>query len=77
MILRTALGALAYLTGDLRATIVVFVMVIPGVVRRLVEAVLLEIADEWRVGRRYFSLETMARPTEPGPLLVAEPLPFH
>lgn len=48
-----------------------------GSVTRLVEAVLLEIADEWQVGRRYLSLETMAGPIEPEPLLVAEPVPFH
>ena len=45
--------------------------------RRLVGAVLLEIADEWQVGRRYFSLETMARPIEPQPLMVAKPVSFH
>ena len=52
----------------------------------LVGAVPLEIADlRWRVkfsperqvGRRSFSLETMARLIEPEPLLVAEPVPFH
>jgi hypothetical protein len=40
-------------------------------------AVLLEIADEWQVGRRWFSLEAMTRVIEPQPLLVAEPMPFH
>lgn len=44
---------------------------------RLVGAVLLEIADEWQVGRRYFSLESMAKLIEPDHLLVAEPAPFH
>jgi P-type Mg2+ transporter len=34
VILLTALGVLSYLTGDLRATVVIFVMVLLGVVMR-------------------------------------------
>jgi transposase-like protein len=60
-----------------RRTNVVGVFPDGGSVTRLVGAVLLEIADEWQVGRRYFSLDTMARLIEPEPLLVAEPVAFH
>jgi transposase-like protein len=60
-----------------RRTTVVGVLPDGGSVTRLVGAVLLEIADEWQVGRRHFSLETMARLIEPERLLVAEPVTFH
>jgi len=60
-----------------RRTNVVGVFPDGGSVMRLVGAVLLEIADEWQVGRRYFSLDTMARLIEPQPLMVAEPVSFH
>ena len=44
---------------------------------RLVGSILLEISDEWQVGRRYFSKESMRKLIEPEPLLVAEPAPLR
>jgi len=60
-----------------RRTNVVGVFPDGGSVTRLVGAVLLETSDEWQVGRRYFSLEAMAKALDPQPLLVAEPVAFH
>lgn len=38
---------------------------VPSVIR-LVESVVMEIADEWQVTRRYFSQESMRKLTSPG-----------
>ena len=48
----------------------------PAVIR-LVGAILMEISDEWAIGRRYFSLETMNRLVDPQPVLVAVPAPLR
>jgi len=44
---------------------------------RLVGAVLMEISDEWQVGRRYFNQDSMKKLLEPETLLVAEPEPLQ
>lgn len=44
---------------------------------RLVGALLLETDEEWQVGRRYFSQESMRKLVEPEPLIAAEPEPFR
>jgi transposase-like protein len=46
-------------------------------VLRLVGSVLMEIDDEWRVGRRYFSLESMRKLKEPGEESLPLPAPLR
>jgi putative transposase len=43
---------------------------------RLVGSILIEVSDEWQIGRRYFSRESMKKVLEPEPLLVADQAPF-
>jgi transposase-like protein len=59
-----------------RRTNVVGVFPDQASVERLVGAVLQEIADEWQIGHRYFSLESMAKLLAPEAMLVAEPEPL-
>ena len=44
---------------------------------RLVGSVLIEIDDEWRVGRRYFGLESMRKLKEPGEEVLPLPAPLR
>lgn len=48
----------------------------PSVIR-LVGSVLMEISDEWQVGRRYFSQESMDKLLNPKPELVEEAAPLR
>jgi len=60
-----------------RRTNVVGIFPNDAAVIRLVGAVLMEISDEWAIGRRYFSLETMRKLIHPEPLVTAEPAPLR
>ena len=60
-----------------RRTYVVGVFPDEGSVIRLVGSVLMEIADDWQVNRRYFSQDSMRKLTDPEILLVSEPAPFR
>ena len=59
-----------------RRTNVVGVFPDKASVLRLVGRLLIEVWDDWPVGRRYFSQESMRRLSEPEALLVVEPQPL-
>lgn len=59
-----------------RRTNVVGVFPDEASVLRLVGSVLIEVWDDWQVGKRYFSQESMARLNNPEALLVVEPQPL-
>jgi len=60
-----------------RRTNVVGVFPDEASVIRLVGSVLMEVSDEWQVGRRYFSKESMRKLFEPEQLISAEPAPLR
>lgn len=60
-----------------RRTNVVGVFPDEASVIRLVGSVLMEVSDEWQVGRRYFSKESMRKLVEPEQLIVADSAPLR
>jgi len=60
-----------------RRTNVVGVFPDEASVNRLVGSILMEISDEWQVGRRYFGKQSMRKLYEPEMVLVVEPAPLR